>query len=321
MGNFELYLILILSTGLLIVLGLWIWLWQKINRLRVNIDTSLEPLEQKEESEKSHQKNKVSVNVSLVEKTKLAIHALLKDLEEQVEGLMDSTLRYGSNLDEHASQIKRAQTLATIQQVAKLILDEVELMRNSALGYQTQLDEARKKIQMQEEILQKLSRDVNTDFLTQIHNRAAFDKRLEEEFSRFKRYGHIFSLVLLDLDHFKQINDMYGHLAGDKILRATASLLNEEKRSSDFLARYGGEEFAVILPGTGLDAGELVADKFRRKLESATFRYEDVTIHVTLSAGVTMVLDSDDSPQSVVKRADEAIYEAKRNGRNLVVAR
>lgn len=318
MGNFELYLIVILSVGLLIVLGLWIWLWRQITQMKRSTDTSID---RKEELDGAEVKNRVSADISLVEKTKLAIHALLKDLEEQVEGLIDSTSRYGTNLDEHASQIKKAQTLATIQQVAKLILDEVELMRNSALGYQTQLDEARKKIQIQEEILQKLSKDVNTDFLTQVYNRAAFDKRLEEEFSRFKRYGHIFSLVLLDLDHFKQINDTYGHLAGDRILRATANLLNEEKRASDFLARYGGEEFAVILPGTDLEAGRLVADKLRRKLESATFRYEEHTIRVTLSAGVTVVLETDDTPQSVVKRADEAIYEAKRTGRNLVIAK
>ncbi len=259
--------------------------------------------------------------VSEIEKTKLTIHGLLKNLESNIQKLLDDTAEYGSNLDEHASQLRKTETLAAIQKVEQLLLQEVERMKNSTTNYQQQLDSAQQKLKEQEQILEKLSRDANTDFLTQVYNRAAFDRRLNEEFARYKRYGHIFSIILMDLDHFKDINDTYGHLAGDRVLRALASVLSEEKRASDFLARYGGEEFALILPGTDSKSAMVVAEKLRKKVETTTFRYENYSIHTSLSAGVTTVLPEDQTPTDVLKRADDATYEAKNQGRNQIVVK
>jgi len=307
--EFLLTLLSIISLlGLISVFGLWLWLWRKF--FISSAQSKITSFAENEEIQK--------VN-SEFEKTKLTVHALLKDLEAHVQNLLDEATEYGDNLDEHASQIQKMQTLDTIQKIEKLLLQEVESMKNSTDLHKKQLDEAQKKLKDQELVLQKLSHDVNTDFLTQINNRAAFEHRINEEFSRYKRYGHIFSLIFLDLDHFKNVNDTYGHLAGDKVLRAVANLIDEEKRASDFLARYGGEEFAVILPGIDSSSAQIVAEKIRKWIETTIFRYENYPIHISLSAGVTTVLPEDQSPNDVIKRADNATYEAKKRGKNQVV--
>ncbi|MGC8845917.1 MAG: GGDEF domain-containing protein [Candidatus Hydrogenedens sp.] len=311
--SIELILIIIFLVGLAFVIGLWLWLWRKLASVNIRLTDS--PITDKSDI-KNEDKQK---GYGEIEKTKLVVHGLLKNLETHVQNLLDDATIYGSNLDEHASQLKKAETLATIQQVERLLLQEVETMKNSTNRYQQQLDDAQKKLKEQEQVLEKLSRDANTDFLTQVNNRAAFDKRLNEEFTRYKRYGHTFSIILMDLDHFKDVNDTYGHLAGDRVLRAVASLLNDEKRASDFLARYGGEEFALILPGIDANSALVVADKLRKKVETTTFRYENYSIHTSLSAGITTVLPEDQTPTDVLKRADDATYEAKNKGRNQVI--
>lgn len=302
-------------AGLGLVIGLWLWLWRKLANVNIpSTDGSI--IEQSGIKKEDNQKANGEI-----EKTKLVVHGLLKNLETHVQNLLDDAMRYGNNLDEHASRLRKAETLATIQQVERLLLQEVETMKNSTNRYQQQLDDAQNKLKEQEQILEKLSRDANTDFLTQVNNRAAFDKRLNEEFARYKRYGHIFSIILIDLDHFKDVNDTYGHLAGDRVLRAVASLLNDEKRASDFLARYGGEEFALILPGIDANSALVVADKLRKKVETTTFRYENYSIHTSFSAGITTVSPEDQTPTDVLKRADDATYEAKNKGRNQVIVK
>jgi len=315
MDKIEFFLVFLSLSGLIFVLALWLWLWRKHSAS--NIQSKHTSLIENEENQ-SEENQKAS---SELEKTKWAVHALLKDLKSRVQNLLDDATKYGNNLDEHASQLQKIQTLGTIQKIEELLLQEVESMRSSTNLYKKQLDEAQEKLQKQEQVLQKLSHDANTDFLTQINNRAAFECRINEEFSRYKRYGHIFSLILLDLDHFKDVNDTYGHLAGDRVLHAVASLLNEEKRTSDFLARYGGEEFALILPGIDSFNAHIVAEKLRKQVESTIFRYERYPIYISLSAGVTNVLPEDQSSTDVIKRVDEATYEAKKRGKNQVVVK
>ena len=125
-------------------------------------------------------------------------------------------------------------------------------------------------------------------------------------------------LVMLEIDHFKAVNDKYGHLAGDRILRAVAKLLDEQKRSSDFLARYGGEEFALILPETTQDQAIKLAEKTRDKVGRSSFRFEGHTIKVKVSIGVGQVSTPDDTAKEFFGRVDAAMYRAKVGGRNRV---
>ena len=159
----------------------------------------------------------------------------------------------------------------------------------------------------------ELAAQRNTDALTGIPNRGAFDRRLDEEVLRAQRYGSSLSLVMLDVDRFKDYNDSFGHAAGDKVLKAVAGMLREISRTSDFVARFGGEEFTAILPGTSLRGASIMSERFRHGIAAATWEGRRVTV----SVGVAELADSD-TRQSLLTRADEALYEAKSRGRNCV---
>jgi diguanylate cyclase len=158
------------------------------------------------------------------------------------------------------------------------------------------------------------------DGLTGIFNRRYLDKRLEEEYQRAKRYGRILSLIVCDIDYFKKVNDNYGHQCGDLILKNVAERIESSVRKTDCLGRYGGEEFCCILPETGLPAALQVAERFREAIQSMDSILNDQTVKVTISLGVAQLDDGMASEKDLFSRADEALYEAKRMGRNRVVS-
>ncbi|HAA54954.1 MAG TPA: GGDEF domain-containing protein [Myxococcales bacterium] len=156
------------------------------------------------------------------------------------------------------------------------------------------------------------------DGLTMVHNKRFFLDCLDREFSRAIRYKRHLSLILLDLDHFKQINDTYGHLAGDYVLKRTARLAQSHVRREDIFARYGGEEFALLLPETDRWQALQIAEKLRQLIESQQIFYDKMNIRVTLSLGVAMAGAETQDAAHLIKEADTYLYHAKRNGRNRV---
>jgi len=172
-------------------------------------------------------------------------------------------------------------------------------------------------LQNKNRILQEQS---SRDPLTGIFNRRVFKERLDVEFERFIRYKTVFSLLFFDVDNFKQVNDTYGHEAGDRALKGIAVSTQEILRKTDVFARYGGEEFTVILFETDIDQAITVAEKLRDLIENAEFTYEGRRVPITISIGVTESRDSDPDGESVVKRADSLLYQAKGRGRNRVVS-
>jgi diguanylate cyclase (GGDEF)-like protein len=162
--------------------------------------------------------------------------------------------------------------------------------------------------------------DMNTkDGLTGIYNRRFFERKLAEEFERYKRYDTPFSLVIQDIDFFKKVNDQYGHPCGDHILKAFTGLITTRIRETDILARYGGEEFCCLLPETEVDSALKLAENIRRLVEEEVFVFQGEEVRITLSQGVATVMKAFSSAESVIKAADTALYQAKRNGRNRVV--
>jgi diguanylate cyclase (GGDEF)-like protein len=157
------------------------------------------------------------------------------------------------------------------------------------------------------------------DALTDIYNRRHFMARLDGEWKRFRRYGRPLSLLLLDIDHFKSINDRYGHDVGDQVIVAVARLCGTQTRDSDLAARIGGEEFAILLPETGLDDARAAAERLRAAVAEHPIDSNAGPIAVTVSIGVAPAERAGD-PADFVKRADEALYAAKRGGRNCVAA-
>jgi diguanylate cyclase (GGDEF)-like protein len=158
------------------------------------------------------------------------------------------------------------------------------------------------------------------DGLTQVHNRRYFDEQIDRELSRSRRYERVLSLVLLDIDHFKQINDQHGHLAGDYVLKQLASTVRTRIRREDVFARYGGEEFAVILPEIDLRGARMFSEKVRQMVSKQHYTFDKQYIPVTVSAGVAMLKTDHREAADLVRAADAKLYEAKTNGRNRVCA-
>jgi diguanylate cyclase (GGDEF)-like protein len=156
------------------------------------------------------------------------------------------------------------------------------------------------------------------DGLTQIHNRRYFDEQLDRELSRSRRYERVLSLVMMDIDHFKQINDRHGHLAGDYVLKQLASVVSTRIRREDVFARFGGEEFGVILPEIDLQSARLFAEKVRHLVSKQLFTFDKNSIPVTVSLGVATLLPEHRAAAELVSAADEKLYEAKTSGRNRV---
>ncbi|MEN9797414.1 MAG: domain/GGDEF protein [Pseudomonadota bacterium] len=157
------------------------------------------------------------------------------------------------------------------------------------------------------------------DGLTQVNNKRYFMEFLEREMGRCHRYNRALSLLMIDVDHFKQINDTHGHLAGDHVLRELALTLKQRIRKEECFARYGGEEFAVVLPESGPEKARKFAEKIRKIAEDHPFTFEGKTIPVTLSVGVADLSSDMTEPLQFIKVADANLYKAKRGGRNQVV--
>lgn len=158
------------------------------------------------------------------------------------------------------------------------------------------------------------------DALTRIYNRQTFDQRLMEELSRHQRYRHDLTLLMLDLDHFKSINDTHGHQVGDLVLQETARILQASLRGTDFAARYGGEEFVVLLPHTCAEHAAILAERIRVKIASKTFNARGKRFRVTASIGLaSLAAGALDREADLVLKVDQALYQAKANGRNMVV--
>lgn len=157
-----------------------------------------------------------------------------------------------------------------------------------------------------------------TDALTGLYNRRYFEKCADREFLRAARYKSDLTFAIIDIDFFKKINDTYGHLCGDKILKEVAFLLNESFRKTDIVFRYGGEEFVVILTETNAEAARIPLERLRKKIESNTFKFKTQYLKITISLGYSSdVEDAEDAPE-LLSFADAALYRAKENGRNQI---
>jgi diguanylate cyclase (GGDEF)-like protein len=186
-----------------------------------------------------------------------------------------------------------------LQQLEALICALVYPLRN-ALMYKRALDTALK------------------DPVTGINNRAALNATIDREVNLSHRHGYALSVIMLDLDHFKRINDKYGHLAGDTVLRTLAGRVTDCTRGSDMVFRYGGEEFTVVLSNTEIDGAALLAERIRKAIAAVPIVIDDFEIPVTVSIGVS-TLETGDTSASLINRADAALYDAKTAGRNRVM--
>lgn len=155
------------------------------------------------------------------------------------------------------------------------------------------------------------------DGLTGVYNRRTFERRLMEEFTRHKRIDSPLGIIMFDIDHFKSVNDEYGHMFGDVVLQELVKICNKNLRTEDFLARYGGEEFVCLLINQNVHQAELVAERLRKSIADITVTEGGISVKTTISLGIADSRDCD-TPEELIRLADEALYIAKRNGRNRV---
>jgi diguanylate cyclase (GGDEF)-like protein len=174
-----------------------------------------------------------------------------------------------------------------------------------------QLDAVNETLRERNEELERLSA---SDSLTGLSNRRVLTQRLSEELLRSQRQNHSFTVVMLDVDHFKKYNDAHGHPAGDEVLKRVANILRTSTRAGDCTARYGGEEFAVLLSGKGAEEATQLAERIRERVAEEEF----TAGRITISAGIAEFPDHGHTAEAVISSADEALYQAKRDGRNRV---
>ncbi|MDI1293394.1 MAG: GGDEF domain-containing protein [Methylobacter sp.] len=206
--------------------------------------------------------------------------------------------------------------------IAKEIQDHSQKEALQRKKTQQQLDDLANKIKNMEaescDLKSKL-KIANTqalrDTLTGLPNRHAYNECLETELARWKRYHSPLSLIVWDIDHFKNINDSYGHKAGDKVLQLIAKQLSDHSRTTDFISRFGGEEFTMLLPNTDSQSALILANQLRQTIEKTGFNASGTSVAITVSCGVTAFI-TDDTDETAFERADQALYQAKQQGRN-----
>jgi diguanylate cyclase len=224
----------------------------------------------------------------------------LQQIRHQVRSRLDSI---GRHLQEFR---EREATLAAAMRARN------EQMRERI----AELEGEAKRLHSQLKDEQRLS---TLDALTQIPNRLAYESRIDEEMKRWHRFKQPTCIAVWDVDHFKRINDTYGHRAGDRVIRTVAECLARRVRSTDFIARYGGEEFVGIFPGTTLESAVRLMDELRLAIGKIGFHFRGTPVSITVSSGITAFLPGDSSG-AAFDRADKALYQAKESGRNRCVS-
>ncbi|MGP9833481.1 GGDEF domain-containing protein [Marinobacter sp. NSM] len=180
----------------------------------------------------------------------------------------------------------------------------------------TEFASSKRALERANEQLAKLSM---TDRLTGLLNRGTWENLVDAEYERYRRYGQATSLVMFDIDHFKPVNDNYGHLAGDEVIRHTAKVTRNSIRQSDSAGRYGGEEFGIILPETDAENARMICERIRESIEKSTVETSAGNITYTISMGIAQLTNEPDNYMQWMERADAALYRAKNAGRNKVV--
>ncbi|AFL73295.1 sensor domain-containing diguanylate cyclase [Thiocystis violascens] len=242
--------------------------------------------------------------------------AIDKSMSAEVDGIRKS-VDEAENIDQLKASIQARLSSIQLHMDARKRLEQDRLKQaDSEIDH---LKQALAKVHQESgELRVRLSQERDRalrDALTGLNNRLAYDERITQECERWERYGRPTVLSIWDVDHFKRVNDQFGHSAGDNVLKILGNLLNKHTRKSDFIARFGGEEFMLLLPETDIQTAFEVADKLREFIAAAKFLYRGQPVPVTMSCGLAECVVGD-TPESLYRRADTALYEAKQGGRN-----
>ncbi len=228
--------------------------------------------------------------------------------------------KYGESLAHSQGRLEDTHEIGDVQLVVGSLLDGTKAMIEINKRFESQLEATNKEMSLLRQELSEIRRQASVDSLTGLVNRNAFDTALRRAISTAIRRETNLCLVMIDIDHFKKINDQHGHLIGDKMLRFIATTLKEMVKGKDLVARYGGEEFGIILEDTPTSGASILAENIRVAIEESRLKRTDNNRPigvVTISVGISSIRKGDDN-ESLIERADKALYHSKNTGRNRI---
>jgi len=259
-------------------------------------------------------------NRALVEQIQKETQKIFRRIVNDILITNESTSEYNHKLKQYFQKLDAAKTLSDVQYVVKDIISDTHQMAESTGHLQDRLEEATTQAESLRQQLKQTEREALIDALTGLHNRKAFDRKAKDLYDAFQKNGTCFSVIMLDIDSFKSFNDKYGHKTGDEALEIVGAMLHDNTKGRDFPARYGGEEFVVLLPTTTLSNACVVAEQIRKNISAKTLKIiktGESLGNITVSLGVSEI-NSGDTMDSVIERADKALYLAKESGRDNV---
>lgn len=261
-------------------------------------------------------------SIDSLEKINHTLLELINRTSEAIDATSEKASVATIHFQSHSKKLENNQSLSDIKNVLTEIIAETQDLAETSMMLQTQLNESKEEMQLLRQDLTQAHQTAKTDALTGLFNRGAFDQKLDEHIETHKQNDNELCLLILDLDHFKQVNDTFGHQVGDNVLRYTANLMKQHIAEHHCAARYGGEEMAIIMPNTPFNKAMEIAEKIRSSLALHPLKRKDGNGSigkVTVSIGVSG-FRVNDSTESLIERADQAMYRAKNNGRNQVMA-
>jgi diguanylate cyclase len=241
---------------------------------------------------------------------------LTDQIKERIERIIDNVKKEISNASQNISESLIAQENLNLEDASNAY-EEIEKLKKINLSLKMNLEKAMRNIDLERESLEKVKVKVYRDSLTGLYLREYLQVKLKENLYYMERYVRIFSLFMIDVDDFKDINDKFGHQIGDNVLWQIGNLIKKNIRSSDIPVRYGGDEFVILMPETDINSAKKVAEKFTDKMSKVIFKKKDEEFKVTFSIGLTCVR-KDDTLDSIMERVDAALYSSKRSGKNSI---
>jgi len=264
----------------------------------------------------AHEK-KLLQDMSQAEEANERANELIMHLIKELFSSKEQYSQYGLSLDQFSKQIQSDKGIEGIRGFLSSLLDETVQIQQTNTNLSQKLDHSSKELNEMKQQLEVAIKEAVIDKLTQLYNRRAFERNIREEADRFFRYKNPFSLIILDVDDFKNLNDSYGHQIGDRALIGIARQLKSNVRKTDSVYRFGGEEFAVILPNTQIPQAGLAAEKIRVSVQETAFTRHKVDVGITLSGGISQIREGD-TLEEFILRADKALYLAKQKGKNQI---
>jgi diguanylate cyclase len=239
------------------------------------------------------------------------------DLTETVQEFVTSSSNFDDDMAGYVASIEKADSVTDILALKETIIGEMNQIRSRSSALRLELEDHRLATQSLSQQLEQTEARALVDNLTNALNRNAYNFKISQLVREYERFKEVFSLMVIDIDNFKQFNDTYGHKAGDKILHSVSANIQLALRTSDLVFRYGGEEFVVLINKISPENACKLGEKIRSQVENDFFVDQNKKLKVTVSIGITCARDGDDEI-SLFERADEAMYEAKKFGRNRV---